>query len=158
MKNQFYALPGAQVTTGFKDAAGHPVPPPRIKIAPTIVKVSDWIDDGTADPKLGYPLKIRIQFRNDSPTSVGVRMSKYTASRAPAKEPQPSAVLQVKLAGHWLPAPNAEEYLAIAPSQQFRAWIGLDHKKVTKQELEENRGYLGTLALLVEGEVINFTL
>lgn len=158
MKEQFLRIPGAQAEAGVKDAAGNRVAPPKLVIAPTIVKVSDWIEDGTSDPKLGYPLKIRMQFRNDSPMSVGVRMSKYTASRAPAKEPQPAAVLQVKLAGNWLPAPNAEEYIAVAPTQHFRAWVGIDHKKVTAQQLEEYRGQIGTLALAVDGEIINFAL
>jgi hypothetical protein len=158
MTAQFFRLPGAQIETSLRGASGNQVAPPKLVIAPTIVKVADWIEDGTSDPKLGYPLKIRVQFRNDSPMSVGVRMSQYTANRAPAKEPQPSAVLQIKLAGKWLPAPNAEEYIAVAPTQHFRVWVGLDHKKVTKQQLEENRGHLGTLALVADGGIINFDL
>jgi hypothetical protein len=158
MKAQFLRLPGAQIETNLKDASGNQVTPPKLVIAPTIVKVADWIEDNTSNPQrtLAYPLKIRIQFRNDSLRSVGVRMSKYTANRAPAKEPQPFAVLQVKLGGNWSPLPN--EFITVAPTQHFRAWIGLDHKKVTKQQVEDNSGYLGTLALVVDGETIKFDL
>jgi hypothetical protein len=158
MKNQFFRLPGVEATTTLRDASGNVISPPRIRVAPSIVKVSDWIEDGTSDPKLGYPLKIRAQFRNDSPVSVSVRMSTYTGNRAPAKEPQPSAVLQIKLDGKWLPAPNAEDHIAVAPTQHFRAWIGLDHKRITARQAEENRGSLGTVALLVDGEIIKFDL
>ncbi|MGB9202869.1 MAG: hypothetical protein WCB94_02725 [Terriglobales bacterium] len=158
MKEQFIRLSKGQVEVGVKDAAGNRVAPPKLLVVPAIVKVADWIEDGTADPKLGYPLKLRIQFRNDSPMSVAVRMSEYTANLAPAKEPVPSAVLQVKLGGKWLPAPNAEEQIAVAPTQHFRAWVGIDHKKTSAQQLEEHKGQLGTLALLVNGEAINFEL
>lgn len=158
LKSQFGRLPGVQVSTGLRDLAGNPVAPPKLLIAPMIVKVGDWVEDGTSDPKLGYPLKIRIQFRNDSPTSVGVRVSKYTASRGPAKEPQPKAVLQLKLSGKWMPAPDAEEYIAVAPNQHFRVWIGMDHTKTTAHQLEQDKGQIGTIALSVDGEIINFAL
>ncbi len=158
MKEQFIRLSKGDVEVVVKDPTGNRVAPSKLLVAPTIVKVSDWIEDGTPDPKLGYPLKIRIQFRNDSLTSVGVRMDKYTANYAPAKEPQPSAVLQLKLHGQWLPTPDAEEYIAVAPAQHFRAWVGIDHKKVTAQQVEERKGQLGTVALAVNGEIINFAL
>ncbi len=158
MKEQFIRLSKGEVEVGAKDAAGNLLAPPRLLVAPTIVKVSDWIEDGTANPELSHPLKIRMQFRNDSATSVGVRMDKYTPNYAPAKERQPSAVLQVKLRGKWLPFPEAEEYIAVAPTQHFRAWVAIDHKKVTAQQVEERKGQLGTVALAVNGEIINFAL
>jgi hypothetical protein len=158
MKNQFFSLPGVQATTGLRDAAGNPVSPPRIKIAPAIVKVGDWVLDGTADPKLGYPLKIRMQFRNDSPATVDVRMSHYTANRGPLREPFPLAVLQLKLGGDWLPTQKLEERIAVLPGQHFRAWVGIDHQKMTKQQLEEYKGQVGTIALVANEEIINFAL
>ncbi|HTS36788.1 MAG TPA: hypothetical protein VMH04_14025 [Candidatus Solibacter sp.] len=158
MKEQFIRLSKGEAEVGMKDVSGFAVAPPNLRIAPTIVKVSDWIEDGTPNSQLRYPLKLRAQFRNDSPMSVGVRLEKYTANRAPAMEPSVSAVLQIKLHGAWLPAPDAEDFVAVAPTQHFRLWVGIDHSKTTAIELERHKGELGTLSLAVNGDIVNFAL
>jgi hypothetical protein len=57
-----------------------------------------------------------------------------------------------------VPEVHGESRVAVLSGQQFQAWLGFDEKKVTEEQLEQHRGKNGTLALIVNGQTVNFSL
>jgi hypothetical protein len=105
-------------------------------------------------PPIGYPLKMHVEMRNDCSECIEVRLSGYRPGLATVKR-VPLDVLQIKYSGTWTPEEKPEEHLAVLPSQQFRAWIGLDENKFTKEQLEQALGKIGTLVLAVNGRTFD---
>jgi hypothetical protein len=123
-----------------------------------ITRVSHFIEDD-AEGKRTYPLKIRINFRNDSPFPVSVRISTYRRGEAPIQDPIPTGVLQARFGDKWLPDHHGEHVMAILPGQLFRTWIGFDRARVSKEQIEGMWGNrLGTIVLLVNEQQIDFLI
>ena len=121
---------------------------------PKIVKLSDQVEyNGTQD----YPLKLRMQLRNDSAEPIDVQVQDYRPGLITLKR-LATEVLQVRLASVWLPGPHGAGRVAVFPTQQFQAWVGLDEGRFGKGQVEEHRGKIGTLVLLVNGQHVDIPL
>jgi hypothetical protein len=125
--------------------------PPKITVLATSLSYSD------VKPSLGFPLKMHVEMRNDHSRCINVRLSEYVSGFATVKN-LPLDVLQIKYSGTWLPEKKTEERVAVLPRQQFRAWLGFDESKFTKEQLEQHRGKIGTLILGVNGKTVNIPL
>jgi hypothetical protein len=66
--------------------------------------------------------------------------------------------LQVNFSGKLFPPLDGESRIAVLHGQPFHAWLGLDEKRVTKEQLEQHRGKFGTLVLIVNGKSIDLPL
>jgi hypothetical protein len=127
-------------------------------VVPNITMVSHEV---TYDPAGGvsYPLKLRIYFRNDSPTiAAAVRVANFAqTSSIPVQRPTPIRTLQFNLEdGKWWPEQHGREYLAVLPGQQFRTWVSFDDKQTNKTQLDLTAGRLGKITLLANGHRMDF--
>ena len=68
-----------------------------------------------------------------------------------------ASVLQVKLR-EWYPDKEGVDRVSVLPGQQFKAWVGADDKKFTKDQLERLRGQIGNLVLKVNGQRVDISL
>jgi hypothetical protein len=125
-------------------------------IEPRIAKLSGIVEP--SDPALTYPLKIRVTMRNDSTQCVDVRLSAYLENRVSAKQPFVTKALQLELSNEWLPKINGEVRIAVLPGQCFRAWVGLDDKLFTREQIEKHEGQIGILILLVNDKMLEISL
>lgn len=66
--------------------------------------------------------------------------------------------LQAMMPDGWHPKPNTTDSVALLPNQRCRAWVGIDAKKFTKNQLETLEGKIGTLTLTANGKKIPFKL
>jgi hypothetical protein len=147
IQTKIATIPGAKLA--LKDAKGHDIPLARVRVEPKITRVNHEFEDSTGN--VAYPLKMRVQFRNDSPMSIGVAVSEYVRGEAPIQDPLPIGVLQVKLGDEWLPVVNGQQKIAVLPGQLFRVWIGFDRTRISRAQLEGMwGGRLGTLVLLAD--------
>jgi hypothetical protein len=147
IQTKIATIPGAKLA--LKDAKGHDIPLARVRVEPKITRVNHEFEDAAGN--IAYPLKMRVQFRNDSPMSIGVAVSEYVRGEAPIQDPLPIGVLQVKLGDEWLPAVNGQQKIAVPPGQLFRIWIGFDRTRISRAQLEGMWGRrLGMLVLLAD--------
>jgi hypothetical protein len=109
-------------------------------------------------PDRDYPLKIRRQLRNDAMDVANVGISRYEGIAVDAKQPWPTAILQLEFERDWHPIPHGSDRIAVLPGQKFRFWIGADEERFNKTQLEKLRGRIGTMVLLVNGEPVNVQL
>jgi len=110
----------------------------------------------TNDAGATYPLKMRVQFRNDSTACVSVRVTSFKEGLAPMQHPFPVSVLQVS-SGKWFPESPADQ-IAVLPGQLFRVWIGFDATSTDKNKLQQLKGRLGTLTLTANNQPSTFSL
>lgn len=129
--------------------------PPAVPIHVVPIGDTDVVEDKT--PGRGYPLKAYRTMRNDSIQPVDVRVADYRVGTVDLKK-FVTDVLQVKLR-EWFPDKgDGLERVAVLPGQQFKAWVGADEKKYTKDQLDRLRGRIGTLVLMVNGERVDIPL
>lgn len=103
-----------------------------------------------------YPLKCRVQFRNDSTLCADVSISGYKPDTVTIKKFL-ADVLQIKLR-EWEPSDHGVDRLAVLPGQFFQAWIGVDESKFNAEQVSKLRGRIGTLILMVNGKRLNIDL
>jgi hypothetical protein len=121
-----------------------------------IARLSDQVD---YFPTLLYPLKLRVQMRNDSPCAIDVQLKEYRPNKiAASPKGFPLDVLQLRFGNTWLPATDGANRIAVLPTQQFQAWIGLNERLSNKPEVESHRSQIGTLVLLVNNRNVEMTL
>jgi len=122
---------------------------------PSITKLADQIEYGNGS--VSYPLKLRIQFRNDSGLPADIQMHEYQPEMVKIKG-FPAEVLQLRIKDAWLPSPHGVGRIAVYPGQQFQAWIGLDDGLYSRAQVEGRRGNMGRLIFLVNGEHVAVNL
>jgi hypothetical protein len=105
---------------------------------------------------LTYPIKCYVELRNDSDSCLGVRFSEYKSVAIPAKTILLN-VLQIKFGSAWVPFPEAER-VAILPGQLLRIWIPVDEEKYTSDGVNDLRGNIGEIVLLVDGRLMPFRI
>ena len=125
-------------------------------LAVMIAKLADQVEFSA--PAM-YPLKLRMQLRNDSASAVDVQLNGYRPNKAlPSPKGFPVNVLQLRLGNEWLPKVDGLGQIAVLPRQQFQLWIGLHEGKYDKHTIESYRGEIGTLLFLVNGQSIEIAL
>jgi len=67
-------------------------------------------------------------------------------------------VLQLDFHGRWFPQPDGVDRIAVLPQQLFRAWVGIDETKFKQDQVNQLRGRIGTLALMVDGKPVDIDL
>jgi hypothetical protein len=128
---------------------------PGVRITP--VGDSEPRDDKTpTTPPRTYPLKVYRVMRNDSTQPIEARIFDYRPGTVTLKK-FVTGVLQVQLR-EWCPDEHGLDRIPVLPGQQFRAWVGVDENKFTKDQLDRLRGQIGTLVLVVNGRRINIAL
>jgi hypothetical protein len=85
-----------------------------------------------------------------------VRVSEYRSRTVTLKQFVVD-VLQVKLR-EWCPTSDGVDRLSVLPQQLFRAWIGLDERKFSEDQVNSLRGQIGTLVFLVDGKPVPIDL
>jgi hypothetical protein len=112
-----------------------------------------------ADPnqKWTFPVKCYFKFRNDSAGCVDVKISEFEPQAIILKS-QAIAVLQVQFHQEWLPADHGMDRVSVLPGQLLQGWIAPDEAKFSSQNARDLLGKLGTLHLLVNGEVLTYQL
>jgi hypothetical protein len=103
------------------------------------------------------PLKLRFHLRNDSTVPLDVKYQDYRPELITLKKVV-SEVFQIRMAGAWLPQPDGLGQIAVLPFQQFAGWIAVDEGRFNKGQVEDVRGRIGTLVLLVNGQKIEIKL
>lgn len=121
-----------------------------------ITPVGETIIGEDKNPGRGFPLKVYRVMRNDSNHCADVQIADYRAATVTLKE-FVTGVLQVKLR-EWYPDKEGVERVPVLPGQQFKAWVGADDRKFTKDQLERLRGQIGTLVLKVNGQRVDISL
>jgi hypothetical protein len=104
-----------------------------------------------------YPLKLRMQLRNDSTTTADVQLKEYRQGLVTIKG-FPTEVLQIRLRDLWYPKEHGAGRAALFSGQQFEAWIGIDESKFTRAQVETYRGTIGALILMVNGQDVEIKL
>jgi len=125
---------------------------PKVHVTP----VGDVEVGEDKTPGRSFPLKVSCVIRNDSSQSIDVQVFDYTPGTVTLKK-FVTDVLQVKLR-EWYPDKHGVERLAVLPGQQFKAWVGADESRFTKDQLDRLRGQIGSLVLLVNGRRIDISL
>jgi hypothetical protein len=122
--------------------------------APKIVKLSDRVElsDNTA-----YPLKLRMHLRNDSIVTADIQLQEYRPELITLMG-FPTEVLQLRLRDSWYPKDHGAGRIALYSGQQFEAWVAIDAGKFNKAQVEQHRGRIGTLVLLVNGQNVEIKL
>ncbi len=123
---------------------------------PEISKVDQSVSVADPAQNRNYPLKCYIQFCNNSPRCVEVRIGDFKPNKVSLKRFVPN-VLQVKV-HDWTPMPDGVDRIAVMTGQIFRVWIGIDEKLFTDTRVRDLSGQLGTLSLMVEGKRLPFEL
>jgi hypothetical protein len=130
---------------GFDQAGSSPL---------RIVKLSDQVEyDATAT----YPLKVRMQLRNDSTVAVDVQLQEYRPDLITVRA-LPTEVFQSRLRDLWYPKEHGAGRIALYPGQQCQAWITPDDGKFNREQVEAHRGRIGTLVLRVNGQDVEIKL
>jgi hypothetical protein len=117
--------------------------PPALNVKVVDIHIPPQDDNRT------FPLKCYVTLQNNSTTCADVRLSEYRAHKVTLKQFTFDA-LQVRLRD-WEPE-IAVSRVAVFPEQLIRAWVGLDEKKFSADQVNELRGQIGTLILLVDGK------
>jgi hypothetical protein len=128
-------------------------------IEPDIRVIDVEITFSPKDPQgrtLTYPLKCYVKLENSSMGCIDVKLSEYIPKKVANKQAL-SDVLQVRFGG-WCPSPDGVGRLAVLPGQLFRAWVGLDETKFTREQVENQRGEIGTLVFSINGDVLNVNI
>jgi hypothetical protein len=128
-------------------------------IEANIKKVNTRITFSLKDPQgreLAYPLKCYVDLQNQSMDCIDVSLTDYIERTVPLKQ-FVTDVLQVNLAG-WYPRPDGVGRLAVLPGQLFRAWVGFDEEKYTKEEVQKRLGEIGTLVFSVNGDALHVNI
>jgi hypothetical protein len=86
-----------------------------------------------------------------------VSVSDYAADAVTLQKFVPDT-LQALMPDGWHPKPNTADSVALLPNQRCRAWVGIDAKKFTKNQVETLEGKIGTLTLTANGKKIPFKL
>lgn len=123
--------------------------------APKIGELSFRVVDEVAAE--GFPLKLRMQFRNDSATAIDVQLRDYRPELITLKS-FPTEVIQVRLRDLWYPRDHTVGRIALYPGQQFQIWIAPDESKFNKAQVELHRGRIGTLVFQVDGQNLEIKL
>jgi hypothetical protein len=119
-----------------------------------ISMISEHVEyNGTSD----CPLKLRFHLRNDSPYPLDIQYQDYRPELITLKK-SVTEIFQIRMAGAWLPTPNGLGQVAVLPTQQFAGWIAADESRFNKGLVEEHRGKIGTLVLLVNGRNVEIKL
>lgn len=129
---------------------------PSFDLEPNIKTIDVTIPPVNTEKILTFPLKCYVQLRNDSSACADVRLSEYKPNTVPLKEFVVD-VLQVKLRSY-LPSDHGVDRVAVLPGQFFRAWVAIDSAKFSADQLNQLRGRIGTLVLLVNGQQVNVAL
>jgi hypothetical protein len=103
------------------------------------------------------PLKLRFHLRNDSPGPLDIQYQDYRPELITLKKAV-TEIFQVRMGGAWLPTLNGLGHIAVLPAQQFAGWIAVDEGKFNKGIVEEHRGKIGILVLLVNGQNVEIKL
>ena len=104
-----------------------------------------------------FPLKCRIQFRNDSVECADVRIYDYKPCTVTLKQFVVD-VLQLRLREEWCPRDEGLDHIAVLPGQRFRAWVGPDETKFTEDQARQLIGKIGTLVLRVNSQNVSFEI
>ena len=94
--------------------------------------------EGKLDPTpgRGYPLKVYCEMRNNNLVNCAdVRVVGYRPDTVHLKKFE-TDVLQLKIRKWWYPDDQGVDRVAVLPGQQFRAWVGVDENKFTKDQLD----------------------
>jgi hypothetical protein len=121
----------------------------------TVLATSSVYDSN--NPAIRYPLKMNIEMRNDSSECIDVQLAGYKPGIGELKK-FVTAVLRLNFSGKLFPPVDGESRIAVLHGQQFHAWLGFDEKKVTKEQLGQNRGKIGILTLIVNGQNVDISL
>jgi hypothetical protein len=98
------------------------------------------------------PLKLRLHLRNESAEAIDVRFQDFRPQFITTKKVV-TETFQVWLAGAFLPPqPHGIGRVAVIPEQQFATWLAIDEGRFNKAQVEEHRGKIGILVLLVNGQ------
>jgi len=90
--------------------------------------------------------------RNDSAEAIDVRFQDFRPQFITTKKVV-TETFQVWLAGAFLPPqPHGIGRVAVIPEQQFATWLAIDEGRFNKAQVEEHRGKIGILVLLVNGQ------
>lgn len=129
----------------------------KVRPAPNIRKIDVEIPPQNPALRLGFPLKCYVTLQNASIECAEVRVSEYRARTVTLKQ-FVFDVLQLGFRGQWFPAPDGVDRIAVLPQQLFRAWVGVDERKFSEDQVNRLRGQIGTLVLLVDGKSVNIDL
>ena len=103
------------------------------------------------------PLKLRFHLRNDSAEPLDIQYRDYRPELITLKKAV-TEIFQIRMGGAWLPIPDGLGHIAVFPTQQFAGWIAADEGRFNKGIVEEHRGKIGTLVLLVNGQNVEIKL
>jgi hypothetical protein len=104
-----------------------------------------------AEQKRTYPLKCSAYLKNESRGCIDVALLRYEQEKIPINIFVPS-VLQIAIAGEFVPPHHGADRVAVLPDQQFRAWIAVDENKYSTDEIFGARDHVGTLVFRVNGK------
>lgn len=123
---------------------------------PALRKTNAYPSDQSDEPGIQFPLKYYLETINDSRKSIAVRVVEFVPN-AVTLQKFVTATVQVMF-DKWCPRPIATDEVALLPNQRCRAWIGVDAKRFTKDDLDRLEGKIGTLVLTANGKRISFNL
>jgi|SRR5271167_1042048 len=126
----------------------------RRHFSPMLTKIDVRISDEPGKP---IPLKVFVQWRNDSKKCVSVSLSEYRPERITLKRFVPST-LQILFQPRWVPEPEAAALVAVLPGQLCQAWVGADETKFNATQVEALIGKLGVLVIKVNGKDLSVQL
>jgi|SRR5271165_335889 len=126
----------------------------RNYFSPKLTKIDVRISD---EPGKTFPLKVFVQWRNDSKKCVSVSLSEYRPERITLKRFVPST-LQILFQPRWVPEPEAAALVAVLPGQLCQAWVGADETKCNATQVEALIGKLGVLVIKVNGNDLSVQL
>ncbi|HWZ98000.1 MAG TPA: hypothetical protein VN025_09580 [Candidatus Dormibacteraeota bacterium] len=140
-----------------KEEPGSKLESPKL-VATNTPKITmvDVLASDSVTPGLAYPVKCYTTFRNDSEAAVEVKLSEYKHAAVDMKKFVPD-VLQIKFRD-WLPADHGVDRVGVYPGQLFRAWIGVNEKNFQAQSVNNLRGKIGTIVLLINNSPQSFDL
>jgi hypothetical protein len=129
----------------------------RIQSLPNIRRVNVEIPPLDLERNPTYPIKCYVTLQNASTECAEVRVSEYRERTVTLKR-FVFDVLQLDFRGRWFPQPDGVDRIAVLPQQLFRAWVGIDETKFNRDQVNQLRGQIGTLALMVDGKSVDIDL
>jgi hypothetical protein len=125
----------------------------RNRNTPRIEQVGDV--DVTFDEGAVFRLKCWVRLRNDAAKCADVQIINYMQKMVNLRFV--TNVLQLNVGNDWYPPtgkPGADR-LPVLPGQLFQAWVGVDERRHSKNEVQALRGQIGTLIFRVNGKRLN---